>query len=310
MSVIILFCLSFLLVEYISWHFKGEKVQKNTQIVMCFLLLFIFFGFRDLPILNDTAHYYRHVRHLFSNTPFDNTPWYTLDSSSNFEEGFQIFLRIIGLVISKEPYSLIIITSFITTASLLWFLNKSTSHVAFAVFVLMTSTLLLGCYSAIRQSLAVSVSYIFYWCYGDSKYLVTGMEREAVPLAQLLDTLFILACLLFYYIYGNKYKEEIEKDKLYVSFALSALIVNIWALPCLALFRFAMFFSQYAVVLFINSLYQAEADKPLKILKYAVVAILVLRILIVLIYRDEWFHLVPYSFFDFSLEHQKTLFGY
>ena len=38
------------------------------------------------------------------------------------------------------------------------------------------------------------------------------MEREAVPLAQLLDTLFILACLLFYYIYGNKYKEEIEKD--------------------------------------------------------------------------------------------------
>jgi hypothetical protein len=177
MSVIILFCLSFLLVEYISWHFKGEKVQKNTQIVMCFLLLFIFFGFRDLPILNDTAHYYRHVRHLFSNTPFDNTPWYTFDSSSNFEEGFQIFLRIIGLVISKEPYSLIIITSFITTASLLWFLNKSTSHVAFAVFVLMTSTLLLGCYSAIRQSLAVSVSYIFYWCYGDSKYLVTANLR-------------------------------------------------------------------------------------------------------------------------------------
>lgn len=374
MSVIILFCLSFLLVEYISWHFKGEKVQKNTQIVICFLLLFIFFGFRDLPILNDTAHYYRHVRHLFSNTPFDNTPWYTFDSSSNFEEGFQIFLRIIGLVISKEPYSLIIITSLITTASLLWFLNKSTSHVAFAVFVLMTSTLLLGYYSAIRQSLAVSVSYIFYWCYknkyyksaimcgvvayffhhssvmlilpvalyhipftrrnilltmataivvslgiykilpllgyGDSKYLVTGMEREAVPLAQLLDTLFILACLLFYYIYGNKYKEEIEKDKLYVLFALSALIVNIWALPCLALFRFGMFFSQYAVVLFINSLYQAEADKRLKILKYTVVAILVLRILIVLIYRNGWFHLVPYSFFDFSLEHQKTLFGY
>ena len=31
MSVIILFCLSFLLVEYISWHFKGEKVQKNTN---------------------------------------------------------------------------------------------------------------------------------------------------------------------------------------------------------------------------------------------------------------------------------------
>ena len=57
-------------------------------------------------------------------------------------------------------------------------------------------------------------------------------------------------------------------------------------------------------------MFHEEAAKRLKILKYAVVAILVLRILIVLIYRDEWFHLVPYSFFDFSLEHQKTLFGY
>lgn len=217
MSVIILFCLSFLLVEYISWHFKGEKVQKNTQIVMCFLLLFIFFGFRDLPILNDTAHYYRHVRHLFSNTPFDNTPWYTFDSFSNFEEGFQIFLRIIGLVISKEPYSLIIITSFITTASLLWFLNKSTSHVAFAVFVLMTSTLLLGCYSAIRQSLAVSVSYIFYWrnCWIHYSYL--------------------RAC-CFIIFTATSIKKRLKKDKLYVSFALSALIVNIWALPCFSPF--------------------------------------------------------------------------
>lgn len=94
MSVIILFCLSFLLVEYISWHFKGEKVQKNTQIVMCFLLLFIFFGFRDLPILNDTAHYYRHVRHLFSNTPFDNTLGTLLTLPLISRKDFRYFLEL------------------------------------------------------------------------------------------------------------------------------------------------------------------------------------------------------------------------
>lgn len=374
MSVIILFCLSFLLVEYISWHFNGEKTRKNTQIVMCFLLLFIFFGFRDLPILNDTAHYYRHVRHLFSNTLFDSTPWYTFDSSSNFEEGFQVFLRVIGLLFSKEPYSLIIITSLITTVSLLWFLNKSTSHIAFAVFVLLTSTLLFGYYSAIRQSLAVSISYIFYWCYktkyyknaiicgiiayffhhssvmlilpivlyhipftkrnlliitastvisalglyqilpflgyGESKYLITGMERAAVPLAQLLDTLFIFICLLFYYIYKSRYKESEKEDKLFISFALSSLIVNIWAIPCLIMFRYGMFFSQYVVVLFVNNLFLSEVNKRICVLKYMAVAILLIRIFIVLMYRNEWFHLVPYSFFDFSLEHQNTQFGY
>lgn len=374
MSIIILFCFSFLLVEYVSWHFDGEKTQRNTQIVMCFLLLFIFFGFRDLPILNDTAHYYRHVRHLFSNPLFDSTPWYTFNSSSNFEEGFQIFLRIIGLVISKEPYSLIIISSFITTVSLLWFLNKSTSHIAFAVFVLLTSTLLFGYYSAIRQSLAVSISYIFYYCYqnkqyksaivcgivayffhhssvmlilpivlyhtpftrrniliimataiavslgiykilpllgyGDSKYLITGMERVAVPLAQLLDTLFIFICLLFYYIYRNIHDDPVKENKLFISFALSSLIVNIWAIPCLALFRYGMFFSQYVVVLFVNSLYLSEANKRMKVLKYIAIAILLVRVLIVLAYRNEWFHLIPYKFFDFSLEHQNTRFGY
>lgn len=374
MSIIILFCFSFLLVEYFSMHFRGEKIEKNVQIVLCFLLLFIFFGFRDLPVLNDTAHYYRHLSHLFSNPSFDNTPWYTFNPSSNFEEGFQIFLRVIGLVISKEPYSLIIITSLITTISLLWFLNKSTSHVAFAVFVLLTSTLIFGYYSAIRQSLAVAISYVFYFSYknkryksafvcgvaayffhhssimlilpiilyyipftrrniliiicativsslgiyrillflgySDSKYIITGMDREAVPLAQLLDTLFIFICLLFYYIYKYRREEFAKENKLFVSFALSSLIVNVWAIPCLALFRFGMFFSQYAVVLFVNSLYHAEVNKRVHILKYMTVSILIIRILIVLIYRNEWFHLVPYSFFDFSLEHQKTQFGY
>ncbi len=374
MSVIILFCLSFLLVEYISWHFNGEKTQKYTQFAMCFLLLFIFFGFRDLPILNDTAHYYRHVRHLFSNTSFDNTSWYTFDSSSNFEEGFQIFLRIIGLTISKEPYSIIVISSFITTVSLLCFLGKSTSHIAFTVFVLLTSTLLLGYYSAIRQSLAVSVSYILYLCYkngyyksavlcgliafffhnsavmlilpiilcqipftkknllliicvtigtafgiyqvlsmlgyGGHKYLITGIEREATPIAQFLDTLFVLLCLAFYWVYRYRYNESKDEDKLFVSFAMSSLIVNIWALPCLALFRFSMYFSQFAVVLFVNMLYKMEEYKKIKTLKYVAIAVLLVRIIIVLTYRNEWFHLVPYSFFDFGLEHQKTQFGY
>lgn len=85
--------------------------------------------------------------------------------------------------------------------------------------------------------------------YGDSKYLITGMERVAVPLAQLLDTLFIFICLLFYYIYRNIHDDPVKENKLFISFALSSLIVNIWAIPCLALFRYGMFFSQYVVVL-------------------------------------------------------------
>lgn len=373
MTTIVLFILSFLLVEYISKHFYGERNQRNVQIVMCFLLLFVFFCFRDLPVLNDTAHYYRYSREMYQNGKFEDIPWYTFDSSQRFEEGFQILTRFIGRFIWDDPYSLIFVTSLITTISILWLLKASTPHIAFALFVLFAGGELTVYYSAMRQSMAVTMSYMLYVSYkngyfmrallcggiayffhhsatmlvlpivlyyipftkrnltimmigtlvaaagaytilavlgySDSSYYDSGLERATVPLAQILNTIFVFGCLAVY-LYNSKQEEIGKEDKLFVSFALSALIINIVAIPCLILARFSMYFAQYAVILFVNSLYRAESGSRAKTLKWAVIIVLMARTVIVLTFRNEWSHLIPYSFFDFSLEHHQTQFGY
>lgn len=374
MTIIVLYILSFLLVEYISKHFYGERMQRNVQLVLCFLMLFVFFSFRDLPVLNDTAHYYRYSRAMYTNGKFEDIPWYTFNSAEIFEEGFQIFTRFIGRFIWSDPYALIFVASTITTISLLWFLKSSTPHIAFALFVLFAGGPLTGYYTAMRQSLAVTISYMLYVCYkkgyfkrallcgiiayffhhsaimlvlpivlyhipftkrniafimggtgvaammaytllallgySSSKYFDEGLARTAVPLAQILDTLFVFGCLAVYYFYNSKQEEVGKEDKLFVSFALSALVINIVAIPCLILFRFAMYFSQYAVILFVNSLYKAESGSRGKPLKWIVIIVLMARTIIVLTYRNNWSHLIPYSFFDFGLKYHQTLLGY
>lgn len=374
MLIVLLFCFSFLFVEFFSNHFGGKRNRKRVQLLLCFLLLFVFFGFRYLSVLNDTAHYYNYAREVFRSALFDKTPWYYFDSEVRFEEGFQVFTRFLGHFISKDPYVLILVTSLITTITTLWFLKKITANIAFCIFVLLTSTLLFTIYSAVRQSLAISMSYLLFYFYqrrrfpqaifcgiaayffhysaiililpfilyhipftkqkiiailtatiaisifiypvllilgfGDSRYYETGMDRTSPPIAHILDTIFVVVCLLTYYWVNKRYRLNLADNKLFLSFAFSSLIMNICAIPCLILGRYSLYFSQYAVVLFVNSLFVLPAEKSKKIIIFSVVLILLARIFIVLEYRNEWFHLIPYSFFDFSLEFQRTDFGY
>lgn len=374
MLLITIFLLSFLLVEYVSIHCNGVKNRVHIQLLLCFLLLFVFFGFRNLSVLNDTSHYYRYAKELFTSGAFDKRPWYYFNSNLNFEEGFQMFSQIIGKFISLNPYSLILITSFITTISILYFLNKFTTDIAFSVFVLLTSTILLMHYSAIRQSLAVSMSYLFYnffhkkyyWkaflCvliayyfhnssiililpvilyhikfskrniiiilgiavvisiniyvilhflgYGDSIYIETQMERDSLPIAQILDTILIFLFFLCYYVINKRYHLSIFQDKLFLSFVFSSIIMNLVAIPFLAFSRYNMFFSQYVVILFVNSLSAIPNRGHRIVIKYIIILILLVRFFIIMTYRNEWFHLLPYSFFDFSSDFQKMNFGY
>jgi hypothetical protein len=149
-----------------------------------------------------------------------------------------------------------------------------------------------------------------YFGYGDHAYIETSMQRETAPLAKMLDILFISGYLIFYYIYKAKYRAEIVEDKLFVSFGLSALIVSIWSLPLIALSRLSTYFIPYAIILFVNTLYDAEAGKRMKPIKTIAIAILLARLIVILAFKNEWIHLIPYNFFDFNATYQQTIFGY
>ena len=64
MLIIVLYFFSFVVVALVSRIFKNAGTRKLFEIVLCFCLLFGFFGFRDITVLNDTPHYYGTYYHL------------------------------------------------------------------------------------------------------------------------------------------------------------------------------------------------------------------------------------------------------
>lgn len=60
MILVLLYFTSFLFVAYLSKSINNEHDRIRFEQIMCFVLLFVFFGLRNLPVLNDTAHYYGH----------------------------------------------------------------------------------------------------------------------------------------------------------------------------------------------------------------------------------------------------------
>lgn len=375
MITVVLFCTTFIFIESLAKCFYSKRAQIYSETIICFVLLFIFFGFRGLPVLNDTAHYYRYANTLYSSKEFDELPWFYFDQSGRFEEGFQIFSRIIGHLFDKEPYSLIMVSALIFTISTIYFLRKNTNQIGLSIFILLSSSILFTQYSAIRQSLAIAMSYFLYDAFINKKYIKSiflgiisyffhysaiilllpfllsnisfnrrniiivviiaivtsfniyqllillgyanhryydiSIARTATPIAQILNTLFTLICLVLYYTIHKRYSLHIYgENKTFISFAFSALIMDICAIPCLILSRYSLYFSQYAVVLLVNSIYAIPQGSDRRIIKVILIITLLLRLITVLSYRNEWFHLIPYSLFNFDLEHQQTDFGY
>ena len=58
MAIIFLYFALFLGVHFLARQFVKRGAARLMQLVACFLLLFGFFGFRNITVLNDTPHYY------------------------------------------------------------------------------------------------------------------------------------------------------------------------------------------------------------------------------------------------------------
>jgi len=165
MILIFLYFLLFLVVHYISKQFKQVGSARLFQLVTCFVLLFGFFGFRDITVLNDTSHYYGFYyekAHIFS---YKTEPFTTFHLLDKFEYGFQIFVHILIQYVSKNPYTIIIVSSFIITIGELWIIDKYARDIAKVCFFMLVASFFFTHYCVIRQALAI----LFF--YGAYRYL-------------------------------------------------------------------------------------------------------------------------------------------
>lgn len=152
------------LVYFYSFVFLGY-IAKSTiklpykrvrfEIIVCFILLFVFFGFRDLPVLNDTAHYYEHFDDVLKEGDVSFSTIFHYNIYDRFSLGYQIYERIIGAVFG-HPYMIICISALIITISFLYFAKVHTKKVSFLIFMCLT-TFMLNIYSGLRQGLAVCI---------------------------------------------------------------------------------------------------------------------------------------------------------
>lgn len=140
---------------------RGESFRRSklvAQYILCFALLFGFFGFRDLPILNDTAHYYEHFMEVIYDDYFERLPFYYLERFDRFEPGYQIYERIVGRI-WYDPYAIILITSLIISIAFVWLAGQYTDKIALWLFIMMLSGI--GTmYSAQRQAIAAIIFFV------------------------------------------------------------------------------------------------------------------------------------------------------
>lgn len=156
MLLALIYFYSFAFLSYIARDsIKIPEKRVRFETIGCFILLFGFMGFRDLPVLNDTAHYYEHFEDVLSGGDVSLSNIFRYDIYDRFSIGYQIYERFIGAVFG-HPYMIICVSALITTISFLYFAKLHTEKVALLIFMCLT-TFMMDIYSGIRQGLATCI---------------------------------------------------------------------------------------------------------------------------------------------------------
>lgn len=160
MVLIFIYFTLFLGIHYIAKTIHHPGKARLFQLVACFILLFVFFGFRDITILNDTSHYYGFYYQRAHVARYLHESVFAYHITDKFEYGFQILCHLLIQYVSKNPYTIILLSSFVITIGELWFFNRHSRHIAKMCFYFLIANLLFMHYCIIRQALAILLFYI------------------------------------------------------------------------------------------------------------------------------------------------------
>ena len=371
MAIIFLYFALFLGVHFLSRQFKTAGAARLFQLVACFVLLFGFFGFRDITVLNDTPHYYGYYYQLARVRSYVESSVFVYRLLLNLEYGYQVMQHLLMKYVSKEPFTIIIVSSLIISWGNIRFISSQTKHLALAIFLFLVSGNLFDQYCLIRQSIAlmffyaaypylqqnrlrhyaallvagalfhtsvlvllilpllqkipvskrnvalvltaaIAISLLIYEIFrliglSQWKYFIMNMKRDTFPVAAVLDGTMmatILACCA--YIYRKTRMAHFDKTIFWT--VIFGLCVCIITPSFLSFFRLNIFIWPVVYMTFFRFVTADAGELGMKRPCHALrqqmlvtmIALLLLRIIIILTFRNEWYHLIPYSFYDFS----------
>ena len=167
---------------------------------------------------------------------------------------------------------------------------------------------------AIVLGIAVLISITVYELFnlaglGDTKYFLMNMKRNTFPIGAVLDgTLMLILQLTCLFLYRKMGMTSYDKTTVWIGVCglcvciitpsfLSFFRLNIfvWPIIYLTFFRFVDADDQMTDY---GALRQCQGLR--RQLMMMSLVLLAVRMAMILMFRNEWYHLVPYSFYDFS----------
>ena len=373
MILIFLYFLLFLVVHFISKQFKQAGAARLFQLVTCFVLLFGFFGFRDITVLNDTPHYYGTYYQLAHLRKYVESSVFTYRLFLSFEYGYQVLQHILIKYVSKEAFTIILFSSLIISWGNIRFMDRKTRHIALVLLMMLLSGTMFDQYCLIRQSFALMFFYAAFpylqqerWkpytlliicaaffhlsalvllifpfiqrlriCkrnvaivlgialliaitvyeifnlmgLGATKYFLMNMKRDSFPIGAVLDgTMMLTLMLTCVWLYKKMGMTHIDKTTFWI--CICGLCVCIITPAFLSFFRLNIFIWPIIYITFFrfadadDAMTEYGAQRQCQPLRRQIMAtalvLLTIRMTMILVFRNEWYHLVPYSFYDFS----------
>ena len=373
MAIIFLYFALFLGVHLLTRQFVKRGAARLFQLVACFLLLFGFFGFRNITVLNDTPHYYGAYYQLTHLKNYVESSIFTYRILLSFEYGYQVLQHTLIKYVSKEPFTIIIFSSLMITWGNVKFISRQTRHIALALLMILLSGVLFDQYCLIRQSFALMFFYAAYpylkldrWkpyvaliiCaaffhlsalvllilpivqhipiskrnvaivlgiavlisitvyelfnllgLGDTKYFLMNIKRNTFPIGAVLDgTLMLTLLMTCLWLYRKMGMTSYDKTTFWIG--ICGLCVCIITPSFLSFFRLNIFVWPIIYITFFRFVdaddqmtdygAQNQCQALRRQMMMMVMGLSAVRMAMILMFRNEWYHLVPYSFYDFS----------
>lgn len=209
----LVYIILFTFITFITCFINTKKSTKNRKIyiTLAFGAMAIVGALRKYTIGIDLQILYYPKYIQLVNVSFSN-----LFSSSNLETGYLLFCKLLTLI-SKEPQTLIIVTSIITTSITGWFIYKYSNNVKCSTILYIILNIYFMSMNIIRQQLAVSILLIAF------HYWMNNKKLKGILIALLASTfhssaIIVLPVLL---LYGMKFK----KNYLYLSAGISLFLM-------------------------------------------------------------------------------------
>ena len=226
MIIIAIYYLLFFILYWNNRHRNNTDINAISHLcALSFILLFVFFGFRNITVLCDTPHYYSSLRDKIDIVK--SIPWYYFDMLSRFEPGYQIF-ETIHAKLFVNPYSIIISSSLIITlGNILLFRNMNGIGLCLCLF-LMLNFQMINQYSAIRQGIATVI--LYYAVYN----MINGNIKKYVA-ASMLAISFHVTAVVALGLYPLKYL-RINRKTLILFLCTFFVITNYLLAPLISIF--------------------------------------------------------------------------